>query len=79
MDGKVVETATGKDSESLNWKAWDVSTYKGKTANIQIVDQNSGGWGHILTDQITFSSQPASPWAQDTSVKLIVDGKSREK
>ena len=75
VDGKVVETATGKDSESLNWNAWDVSAYKGKTANIQIVDQNSGGWGHILTDQITFSSQPASPWAQDTSVKLIVDGK----
>lgn len=74
VDGKVIATATGQNSELLNWIAWDVSAYQGKTASIQIVDQNSAGWGHIVADQIMFSDQPASPWAQDTSVKLIVDG-----
>jgi len=32
---------------------------KGKQARIQIVDRNSGGWGHILADQITFSDAAA--------------------
>jgi fructan beta-fructosidase len=75
VNGKVVQTATGKNSETLNWDSWDVSAYQGKTATIQVVDQNSGGWGHILADQIMFSNQPAAPRADDTSVKLIVDGK----
>ncbi|MEZ2390333.1 GH32 C-terminal domain-containing protein [bacterium RCC_150] len=74
VDGQVVKTATGRDSEDLNWVNWDVSPYQGKTAMVQIVDQNSGGWGHILVDQIMSSDQPAAPRAEDTSVKLIVDG-----
>ncbi|MDQ0632836.1 fructan beta-fructosidase [Arthrobacter pascens] len=74
VDGKVVQTATGQNSESLNTVAWDVSAYQGKTASIQVVDQNSSGWGHILADQVTFADQPVALRATDTSVKLVVDG-----
>lgn len=74
VGGKVVRTATGANSESLNWSSWDVSQYKGQQAKIQIVDNNTGGWGHILVDQITFANAPAVPLSVETSVNLIVDG-----
>ena len=39
--------------------SWDVACAAGKTARIQIVDRNSGGWGHILADQFTFADAAA--------------------
>jgi len=75
VDGQVVDSATGQNNEALNWTHWDVSALKGKTAHIQIVDQNTGGWGHINADQIMFSDQPAFPRSIETAVNLLVDGK----
>jgi levanase len=74
VDGAVVRTATGTNSEALNWTNWDVSAFSGRKATIQIVDKNSGGWGHILVDHIMFSDEAAAPQAVDTSVRLEVDG-----
>jgi hypothetical protein len=59
VDGEVVRTATGADSDALDWTAWNVGEFAGRNAQIQIVDQNTGDWGHILVDQITFSDQAA--------------------
>ena len=58
VDGKVVRTATGKNNEKLEWYFWNVREFEGKTAHIQIVDQHSGGWGHINIDQIELSDEP---------------------
>jgi fructan beta-fructosidase len=60
VDGKVLRTATGPNtapggSEHLDPAAWDVADLAGKTARIQIVDQATGGWGHINVDHIVFS------------------------
>ena len=74
VNGKVVQTASGQNDEALNWVSWDVSQYQGQQASIQIVDQNTGGWGHLNVDQITFSPVAAAPRAVDTSVRLVVDG-----
>ncbi len=74
VNGQVVATATGQNAEFLNWVSWDVRKYAGQKATIQIVDENSGGWGHILADQITFSPVTAAPRAVDTSVRLVVAG-----
>ncbi len=52
VDGKVVRTATGKNHEKLERHAWNVRDLAGKEARIEIVDRNSGGWGHINVDQI---------------------------
>ena len=52
IDDKVVRTATGKSNEKLEWYFWNVENFEGKTAQIQIVDKFSGGWGHINVDQI---------------------------
>ncbi len=55
VDGKVVCTATGRDSEQLQWRTFDLSALHGKAAHIQIVDDETGGWGHILVDEIRLS------------------------
>ena len=64
IDGKVVLSATGGNmqaggSEFLNWENWDVKKYKGKKAVLQIVDDASGGWGHVNVDQISQSDKQA--------------------
>ncbi|RAG84030.1 glycoside hydrolase family 32 protein [Streptacidiphilus pinicola] len=75
VDGKVVATATGSNSGDLNWTSWDTSAYLGRQAQIQVVDNNTGGWGHIAVGDIVFSDQPAAPRDMQTAVNLIVDGK----
>ena len=57
LDGQVVETATGPNSqpggsEQLELQSWDVRKLKGKTVTLEIVDRATGGWGHINVDQI---------------------------
>lgn len=74
VDGKIVRSATGRDSEALNWVNWDLADLRGKQATIQVVDENTGGWGHILLDRIVAADVPAKPVATDTSVNLVVDG-----
>ncbi|MGC0334463.1 fructan beta-fructosidase [Streptomyces sp. SAI-170] len=74
VDGKVVRSATGTDTEALNWAAWDVRDLAGHKARIRIVDDNTGGWGHINVDHIVLSDTRAQPVSDATSVDLIVDG-----
>lgn len=74
VDGQVVRTATGKDAEALNWASWDVGDLAGRTARIRIVDDNTGGWGHVNVDHIMLSDTAARPVSRETSVNLLVDG-----
>jgi fructan beta-fructosidase len=64
VDGQVVRTATGSDSESLDWNGWDVRSLQGKTARIVLADDNTGGWGHLLADQFSLSDTPAKSSVQ---------------
>ena len=57
VDGKVVRTAAGWNSERLDWETWDVGELLGRTAVIEIVDRHIGGWGHVSVDQIVQSEQ----------------------
>ncbi|KAL2784258.1 glycosyl hydrolase [Aspergillus keveii] len=61
VGGQVVRTATGSDSEQLQPKSWDVTQFVGSSAVIEIVDSSTGGWGHILVDEISFSDESAEP------------------
>ncbi len=58
VEGQVMRTATGKDNERLAPHNWNVSDLKGRRARIEIVDAESGGWGHINVDQIEFRDEP---------------------
>lgn len=57
VSGKVVRTATGRDSERLLWDAWSVRDLTGQKVQIQILDQATGGWGHINIDEIMQSDK----------------------
>ncbi|MFM9589381.1 GH32 C-terminal domain-containing protein [Streptomyces scabiei] len=74
IDGQVVRSATGRDAEALQAASWDVRDLVGKTARIKVVDDNTGGWGHINADQITLSDTQARPGTEETAVNLVVDG-----
>lgn len=56
VDGEAVETiASTSNTETLQWRGIDVSDHIGKTAHIEIFDDATGGWGHVLVDHIVFS------------------------
>lgn len=78
VGGQVVASATGQNSEALTWTHWDVSSYAGDQAQIQVADENNGNgagvWGHILVDDIMQSDQAAQPTSGETGVNLVVDG-----
>jgi len=52
VEGIIVRTSTGLNDERLMWDAWAVKDLAGKKAQIQIVDEATGGWGHVNIDQI---------------------------
>jgi len=74
VNGKVVFSATGQNNEALNWVAWNVSQYIGQQGQIEVVDQNSGGFGHINADEFLAADSPAHPRSTETTVNLVVGG-----
>ena len=57
VDGQIVRTATGPNdqpggSEHLDWAQWDVNAWFGRLAVIEIIDQATGGWGHLNIDHL---------------------------
>ena len=59
VDGAIVRSATGADSETLDWTSWNVEEFVGQRASIRIIDNNRFGWGHILVDQVMFADTAA--------------------
>ncbi len=56
--GKIVRSVTGWRSNRLAPASWDVSRWLGQTAQVQIVDEASGDWGHINVDQVLQTDKP---------------------
>jgi len=66
-----VRTAAGKDSEGMLPGSWDVQELVGQTARLDIFDQSSGSWGHIMVDQIVFTDrQPQGASGPDGMMTL---------
>lgn len=59
VDGEIVRSATGADSETLDWSSWNVKAFMGREASIRVIDNNRFGWGHILLDQVMFADAAA--------------------
>jgi len=76
VDGKVARTATGPNdkpggSEELAWNSWDVSELLGSKAQIQIIDKQTGGWGHINVDHIIQSNRKVEVLTDKTREFLL--------
>lgn len=52
VDGQTVAELTGCNSEVMLRWAWDTSPWRGKSAELVVVDQSAGPWGHVLVDEI---------------------------
>ncbi|MBN2216837.1 MAG: hypothetical protein JW719_05640 [Pirellulales bacterium] len=73
VDGNVVDSAVGKDSETLGWASFDLQKLQGKKARVRIVDHHAGAWGHVLADQFVFSDAPVkSPFASMDDLGEVV-------
>lgn len=56
INDQIVQSTTGDNTDFMKWHGWDVSSYIGQNAQIQIVDSYTGSdWGHVDVDQIMFS------------------------
>lgn len=55
VDGKIVETAVGNQTEILEPKVWDLKPYFGKDASIRIIDLCVNPWGHVLADNFVLT------------------------
>lgn len=76
VEGKVVRTATGNNqqpggSERLAPAAWDVTEFAGRKATLAIVDQRTGGWGHINVDHIAQSDSNSAPVATAAVAQVV--------
>ncbi len=52
VDGKVVRTATGRNDDTLEFVAFDVKAFRGKKAQIQVLDTSLAAFGYITVDCI---------------------------
>lgn len=59
VDGKVVRSATGQQDESLRLTHFDVQEFEGKTAQLEVLDNESRGWGQTHVARIRFVDQPS--------------------
>ena len=78
IDGKAVRNATGPNdkpggSETLAPEFWDVSEFAGQTAVIQIVDNATGGWGHINVDQIVQTDRNPKRFSATTKREFKIE------
>lgn len=58
IGGRVLQQASGDDTEILKWVSWDVATLIGLGAQLRIVDEATGGWGHISVDHVVMTDRP---------------------
>lgn len=76
VNGNVVRKSSGSNdkpggSENLESDYWDVTEFADQTAAIRIIDQATGGWGHINVDQIVQSDSKPSGIAIENATREI--------
>ena len=60
--GKPFYRTSGADSEDMTRVAVDMKDHQGKSIQIRLVDEDSGGWGHLNFDDFRFhDAKPAVP------------------
>ncbi len=75
IDGRVVRTTTGNDSDQLEWATWDVREFRGRRAWLGIYDQCiEDERPYVLVDEITWSDSARNTPGGDVAKALIQVG-----
>ncbi|MDP9983959.1 levanase [Pseudarthrobacter oxydans] len=74
INGSVVRSVAGDNAGILNWKGWDVSEFAGQNAQLRVVDQATGGWGHLTLDHVMLTDTAAVPRSDEETVNLVING-----
>ena len=61
VNGHVMMSETGANNNQMKPVSWDVQAFAGKTAIIEVIDNQKGSWGNIGIDDIIFSDRPRVP------------------
>ena len=70
IDEKVERTMTGNNTETMTRREWDVSDLNGKIAQLVVIDNSSGGWGHPNFDDVHQADRNGNniPWSRVAAV-----------
>jgi len=58
IDDKIVNSLTGNNSIHLKPVAFEVGKFIGKDARIEVIDRETGAWGHLCVDQFVQTDFP---------------------
>jgi len=58
IDGRIVKSATGRNSDRLTPTSWEVRGFMGRSAMVRIVDEAGGQWGHINVEHVVQTDRP---------------------
>ena len=63
-DGTEVQKGSGGNGHLMQKAGWDLTPFAGKKMYIKIVDQSTGGWGHITADHFEFDGEVLEEYAE---------------
>lgn len=66
LDDKIIATATGRNHNEMHAASFDVKAWKGREVHFEIVDAESGGWGHIGLDHIVLTDRDSLPGGDES-------------
>jgi hypothetical protein len=78
IDGEPVLSATGRSNNQMSLNTWDVRQFAGKEATIQVVDDQTAGWGNIGIDHIVFLKRIVAT-SENVVAQRIVESWQRER
>jgi len=60
VDGQRVLSLPGKANNRMEPRTLDVRPYRGKEAQLRLVDEGRSGWGNISLDDVVFTNRPTT-------------------
>jgi fructan beta-fructosidase len=52
VDGNRVFSSSGRNGDGMSRRSWDIRPYRGRKAELEIVDGSVDDWGYIAVDEI---------------------------
>jgi len=65
--GELLKQSGGSRDHRMRRVVWDVSKWKGRTVRFEVVDQVTGGWGHLNVDDISAQGELVAAASKENS------------